>query len=224
MTRVTTSVFDCDKAGELLEGMRKARMAIGRGQVVCVPGDSVYMVVADAFKPSAVQALRDVRGMAADAPVSVLSPGLPTLSALTESVEDEVHALVNQFWPGPLTLILPSAETLSWDLGTTAGTVALTMPTHKVVAEILSETGPLAFSAASRVGEPGCETARAAAEILGDRVAVYLSDDSSVAPGLPSTVIDATGLDKPERRLRLVREGAIPLADIHGVVPAERFA
>ena len=221
---MTTSVFDCDNAGELLEGMRKARMAIGRGQVVCVPGDAVYTVVADAFKPSAVQALRDARGMHADAPVSVLSPGLPTLHALAESVEDEVQALVNEFWPGPLTLILPGAETLSWDLGKTAGTVALTMPSHKIVLELLSETGPLVFSTASRAGEHGCETAVAAAEIFGDSVAVYLADDSSITPGLPSTVLDATGLDKSARKLRVVREGAIPLADIHAVVPAERFA
>jgi L-threonylcarbamoyladenylate synthase len=221
---VTTSLFDCDNAGELLEGMRKARMAIGRGQVVCVPGDAVYMVVADAFKPSAVQALRDARGMAADAPVSVMSPGLPTLHALVETVDEEVQALVNEFWPGPLTLILPGAETLSWDLGTTAGTVALTMPTHKIVLELLSETGPLAFSTASMAGEPGSATAGGTADLFGDTVAVYLADDSSVAPGPPSTVIDATGLDKPARKLRVVREGAIPLADIHGVVPAERFA
>lgn len=220
---MTTSLFDCDNAGELLEGMRKARMAIGRGQVVCVPGDAVYMVVADAFKPSAVQALRDARGMAAEAPVSVLSPGLPTLHALTESVEEEVQALVNEFWPGPLTLILPGAETLSWDLGTTAGTVALTMPTQRIVLELLSETGPLAFSAASRAGEPGSQTAVSATDVFGDTVAVYLANDDSVTPGPPSTVIDATGLDKPARKLRMVREGAIPLADIHGVVPAERF-
>ena len=221
---MTTSLFDCDNAGELLEGMRKARMAIGRGQVVCVPGDSVYLLVADAFKPSAVQALRDVRGMAADAPVSVLSPGLPTLRALAENVQDEVQALANEFWPGPLTLIVPGAETLSWDLGSTAGTVALTMPAQKIVVELLSETGPLAFSAASLAGEPGCETAGKAFDLLGESVAVYLAADSSVTPGPPSTVIDATGLDRPARKLRLVREGAIPLADIHGIVPAQRFA
>lgn len=204
--------------------MREARRAIGRGHVVCVPGESAYMVVADAFKPSAVQALRDARGMASAAPVSVLSPGLPTLHALVQRVEDEVQALVNEFWPGPLTLILPGAETLSWNLGSTAGTVALNMPTHRIVLELLSETGPLAFSSAAKVGEPGCETAAVAQEIFGESVAVYLAQDSAVASGPLSTVIDATSLDKPARTLRVVRAGAIELEEIYAVVPAERFA
>jgi tRNA threonylcarbamoyl adenosine modification protein (Sua5/YciO/YrdC/YwlC family) len=182
------------------------------------------MVVADAFKPSAVQALRDARGMASAAPVSVLSPGLPTLHALVQRVEDEVQALVNEFWPGPLTLILPGAETLSWDLGSTAGTVALNMPTHRIVLELLSETGPLAFSSASRAGEPGCATAAYAQETLGESVTVYLAQDGSLAPGLPSTVVDATGLARPQRKLRLAREGAIPAKEIYAVVPVERFA
>ncbi len=221
---MTTSLFDCDNPSELLAGMREARRAIGRGHVVCVPGESAYMVVADAFKPSAVQALRDARGMASAAPVSVLSPGLPTLHALVQRVEDEVQALVNEFWPGPLTLILPGAETLSWDLGSTAGTVALNMPTHRIVLELLSETGPLAFSSASRAGEPGCATAAYAQETLGESVTVYLAQDGSLAPGLPSTVVDATGLARPQRKLRLAREGAIPAKEIYAVVPVERFA
>lgn len=204
--------------------MREARRAIGRGQVVCVPGDTAYTLVANAFTPSSVQALRDVRGMAPKAPVSVFSPGLPTLHALVAHVDEEVQALVSEFWPGPLTLILPAAETLSWDLGETAGTVALQMPAHTLVLELLSETGPLAFSSASRVGEARCETAAGARETFGDSVAVYLAQDGAVTPGSLSTVIDATGLDKPARKLRLVREGLIPTADIHAVVPAERFA
>ena len=221
---MTTSLFDCDNPGELLAGMRQARRAIGRGQVVCVPGDTAYTLVANAFTPSSVQALREVRGMSAKAPVSVFSPGLPTLHALVAHVDEEVQALVSEFWPGPLTIILPAAETLSWDLGETAGTVALQMPAHTLVLELLSETGPLAFSSASRVGEPGCETAAGARETFGESVAVYLAQDGAVTPGSWSTVIDATGLDKPARKLRLVREGLIPMADIHAVVPAERFA
>lgn len=221
---MTPPLFDCDDPGKLLQGMREARRAIGRGQVVCVPGDTAYTLVANAFASSAVQALRDVRGMAPTAPVSVLSPGLPTLHALAAHVDDEVQALVSEFWPGPLTVIVPAAETLSWDLGDTAGTVALQMPAHRLVLELLSETGPLAFSSASRVGEPGCETAASAQEKLGESVAVYLAQDGSLAPGRPSTVVDATGLGKAAHKLRIVREGAIALEAIYAVVPAERFA
>jgi len=221
---MTTSVFDCDKPAELLEGMRKARLAIGRGQVVCVPGGAGYVLVADAFKSSALDALRQARSMPEKTPLSVLCPGLPTVRALAEKVEDEVQALVDEFWPGPLTVIVPAAESLSWDLGETLGTVALQMPASTIVLELLSETGPLACSSASRVGEAAAVSASAAQEIFGETVGVYLAADEASGPSGRSTVIDATGLDKPRRKLRLVREGAIPKADIYEVVPADQFA
>jgi L-threonylcarbamoyladenylate synthase len=220
---VSEYLFDCSDPTQLLEGMRKARMAIGRGQVVCVPSDTVYGLVADAFKPSATKALRELRGMEPTAPLSVFLPGLPTLHALAETVEDEVQALVNEFWPGPLTVIVPATESLSWDLGETAGTVALRMPADRIVLELLSETGPLVCSSASLVQSPGARSASEAQEIFGSGVGVYLASDSlDDVPGL-STVIDASGLDKPAKKLRVVREGKIPLEDIYQVVPSERF-
>jgi L-threonylcarbamoyladenylate synthase len=221
---VSLALFDCTDPAALLEGMRKARMAIGRGQVVCIPTDTAYALVADAFKPKAVAGLRAVRGMAESAPVSVLVPGIPTLSALAESLHDEVRALISEFWPGGLSVITPAGESLMWDLGDTDGTVALRMPSHHVALELLSETGPLVASSAFPVGGKGAISAAEILETFGDGVAVYLSAGDLPADTLPSTVIDATGLDRPEGVLRIVREGAIPSADIYEVVPETRFA
>jgi tRNA threonylcarbamoyl adenosine modification protein (Sua5/YciO/YrdC/YwlC family) len=203
--------------------MRKARMAIGRGQVVCVPSDTVYSLVANAFTATAVHALRAIREMEPSAPLSVFLPGLPTLHALAETVAEEVQALANEFWPGPLTIIVPAAESLSWDLGETSGTVALRMPADRIVLELLSETGPLVCSSASVAQKPGALSALAAHEIFGDAVSVYLAGEVISGSAGLSTVIDATGLDKPANKLRVVREGAIPLTDIYQVVPEERF-
>lgn len=220
---MSNSLFDCREPAALLEGMRKARMAIGRGKVVCVPTDTVYGLVADAFKPSATKALRDARGMGERDPLAVLLPGIPTLRALAENVPDEVQALAQEFWPGALTIITAAGESLMWDLGDTQGTVALRMPSERIVLELLSETGPLVASSAYRVGESGALRAEDVEATFGDDVAVYLSSGASYSAGVLSTVIDATGLDKPGGKLRLVREGAIPTSDIYEVVDVSRF-
>jgi len=213
-------IYDCSVEAELLTGMRLARTAIGRGDLVVIPTDTVYGVAADAFNPEAVQKLIDAKGRTRQSPPPVLIPGIPTLDALAESVPDEVRALVAAFWPGGLTIILPAQSSLVWDLGETRGTVALRMPSNRVALELLSETGPLAVSSANLTGQPAATTAKDAERMLGDSVALYLDD----GPGgtLASTIVDATGLLLPDGKLRIVREGVIPTADIRDLVGEDR--
>ena len=213
-------IYDCSVDAELLTGMRLARTAIGRGDLVVIPTDTVYGVAADAFNPAAVQKLIDAKGRTRQSPPPVLIPGIPTLDALAESVPDEVRALVAAFWPGGLTIILPAQSSLSWDLGETRGTVALRMPSSRIALELLSETGPLAVSSANLTGQPAATTAQDAERMLGDTVALYLDD----GPGgtLASTIVDATGLLSPEGKLRIVREGVIASADIRDLVGADK--
>ena len=215
-------IFDCSVDAELLTGMRLARTAIGRGELVVVPTDTVYGLAADAFNAGAVQRLLDAKGRTRQSPPPVLVPGIPTLDALATDVPAEVRALVAEFWPGALTIILTAQPSLQWDLGDTQGTVALRMPDHQLTRELLSETGPLAVSSANLTGEPAATTASEAERMLGDAVAVYL--DGGPSGSIPSTIVDATGLSLPEGRLRIVREGAIPADEIRRVVGADKCA
>jgi len=201
-------IFDCSAESELLPGMRFARGAIGRGELVVLPTDTVYGVAADAFSPDAVQRLLDAKGRGRQSPPPVLVPGVPTLDALAEVVPPVVRELVTAFWPGPLTVILPARSSLVWDLGETRGTVALRMPDNRIALELLSETGPLAVSSANRTGEPAATTAAEAVEQLGDSIAVYL-DGGATAGSVPSTIVDATALAAGTGPLRIVRSGAL---------------
>jgi L-threonylcarbamoyladenylate synthase len=217
-------IYDCSVETELLTGMRLARSAIGRGDLVVLPTDTVYGVAADAFQPAAVAKLLAAKGRGRQSPPPVLIPGIPTLDALAETVPDEVRALVAAFWPGGLTVILPARSSLNWDLGETNGTVALRMPSNRVVLEILSETGPLAVSSANLTGQPAAMTAQDAHRMLGDSVSVYL-DDGEAGTDYPaadaatgSTIVDATGLLLPEGKLRIVRSGVIDDAAIREIV------
>ena len=209
------SIYNCSVETELLTGMRLARQAIGKGELIVLPTDTVYGVAADAFSPAAVTRLLAAKGRGRQSPPPVLIPGIPTLDALAETVPDEVRALVAAFWPGGLTVILPARSSLNWDLGETAGTVALRMPSNRVALEILSETGPLAVSSANLTGEPAAMTIDEAERMLGDSVSVYLDDGEAgadyphAAAATGSTIVDATGLLLPEGKLRIVRSGVI---------------
>lgn len=224
------AIFDTGIPDELLSGMRLARGAIGRGELVVLPTDTVYGVAADAFSPSAVQRLLDAKGRDRTSPPPVLVPSLATLDALADPVPDEVRALVEEFWPGGLTVILRARAMLNWDLGETRGTVALRMPSDPIALELLAETGPLAVSSANLSGQPAALTAAEAFEMLGDSVAVYLEAGSAgekypdAAEHTGSTIVDATNLEHPDGTLRIVRHGVIPDAEIIRVVGAERCA
>lgn len=212
-----SKVYDCSVDTELLEGMRLARTSIGRGELIVLPTDTVYGVAADAFNPAAVQRLLDAKGRGRQQPPPVLVPGVETLEALAQVVPEKARALVDAFWPGGLTIILPSQPSLAWDLGDTDGTVALRMPDSEIALELLRETGPLAVSSANATGRPAATTVEAAQEMLGESVSVYLStgEGSTVA----STIVDATALTVEGGKAVVLREGAISrerLAEVLG--------
>lgn len=222
------AIYDTSVESELLTGMRLARLAIGKGDLVVIPTDTVYGIAADAFQPAAVTRLLDAKGRGRSAPPPVLVPGIPTLDALAESVPDEVRALVEKFWPGGLTVILQARGSLAWDLGETSGTVALRMPANAIALELMADTGPLAVSSANRTGKPAAMTAFDAEASLGERVAVYLESgrvgtdypDAKASTG--STIVDATSLHLPDGKLRIVRHGVISDEAIREIVGADR--
>jgi len=187
--------------------------AVGRGELVVLPTDTVYGIGADAFDPRAVQRLLDAKGRGRQMPPPVLIPDVRTLDGLATDVPDTVRALAEAFWPGGLTIILRAQPSLAWDLGETHGTVALRMPDHPAALALLRRTGPLAVSSANLTGRPAATTATEAYDQLGDRVAVLL--DAGAAPGgVASTIVDATG-----PALRVVRLGAVDLTALAAVAP-----
>ncbi|WOQ68705.1 L-threonylcarbamoyladenylate synthase [Microbacterium limosum] len=205
-----TAMFDCRDEAQLLTGMRQARQLLARGELVVLPTDTVYGIAADAFNAGAVAALLAAKGRGRQSPPPVLVSGPPMLRALVADVPAEVDALVEAFWPGGLTVVLPSQPSLAWDLGETHGTVAVRMPDHRVALELIAESGPLAVSSANLTGHPAATSMVGALEMLGDSVSVYL-DDGPSRTGVASTIVDATSLTGGAggAGVRVLREGAI---------------
>ena len=194
-------------------GVVKAVAALQRGDLVVLPTDTVYGVAADAFSPEAVERLLAAKGRGRDMPVPVLVGDARGLHGLAAEVTEQMQALVDAHWPGPLTIIVPAAPSLAWDLGETRGTVAVWMPQHPVALDVLSSTGPLAVSSANRTGHPAPATADEAERQLGAAVAVYLEAGSS-GEAVASTIVDLTG-DRPVVR----RIGALPVELLREVLP-----
>jgi L-threonylcarbamoyladenylate synthase len=204
--------FDClDAEGRAL-GIEAAAAALGRGELVVLPTDTVYGVAADAFSPAAVAALLAAKGRGRQAPPPVLVGTVRSAAALVEDFGTAGEELIDQFWPGGLTLVCRARQTLVWDLGDTKGTVAVRMPLHQVTLELLRRTGPLAVSSANRSGKPSATTGAEAEAELGDSVAVYL--DGGPSPGgEASTIVDLTGAIP-----RLLRAGVVPIEQLREVI------
>jgi tRNA threonylcarbamoyl adenosine modification protein (Sua5/YciO/YrdC/YwlC family) len=195
--------YDTSVEAEREEGIAAAAKAVQDGRLVMLPTDTVYGVGADAFNAQAVQLLLSAKGRGRQMPPPVLVSAKTTLEALASAVPDWAHGLVDEFWPGPLTLVLRQQPSLQWDLGETRGTVAVRMPDHDVALDLLARTGPLAVSSANVTGLPAATDADDADGMLGEHVRVLL--DAGPTPGpVPSTILDCTG-DQP----RVLRDGAL---------------
>jgi tRNA threonylcarbamoyl adenosine modification protein (Sua5/YciO/YrdC/YwlC family) len=215
--RNSPTIYDCAQDIDLLTGMRLAKVALQRGELVVLPTDTVYGIAANAFDASAVAALLAAKGRGRQSPPPVLIPSAATVAGLATDVPEAAHKLAEAFWPGALTMILHAQPSLHWDLGETKGTVALRVPDHKIALALLEETGPLAVSSANLTGEPAATECQQAADYLGKSVAVYL--DAGQSPkGEASTILDLTGLSAEGGKIRIVRQGALQREQIAAVV------
>jgi tRNA threonylcarbamoyl adenosine modification protein (Sua5/YciO/YrdC/YwlC family) len=203
--------FDCSDETQRAEGLAAAATAVLNGELVVLPTDTVYGVGSDAFSATAVARLLEAKGRGRDMPPPVLVGSVRAANALVEDLGPYGRELIDEFWPGGLTIVCRAARTLSWDLGETKGTVAVRMPEDPVALALLKETGPMAVTSANLTGQPAATTAQQAREQLGDSVAVYL-DGGPSAGGQASTMVDLTG-DVP----RMLRSGAISIGRLREI-------
>jgi L-threonylcarbamoyladenylate synthase len=209
---VSSEPFATESAEDRENAIEAASLAIQRGDLVVLPTDPVYGVAADAIDPAAVRSLLAAKGRGREMPPPVLVSAASTIDALAVNIPDYARALVDAFWPGPLTLVCHQQSSLQWDLGDTRGTVAVRMPDHDIALEILERTGPLAVSSANRTGMPAATDADQAMEMIGEEVAVIV--DGGTSPGgAASTIVDATG---PQGRI--LRRGALSLEQLNKVL------
>jgi L-threonylcarbamoyladenylate synthase len=204
--------YDCRNAGERTAGIDAAVAAARGGELIVLPTDTVYGIAADAFIPASVTTMLAAKGRGRNMPPPVLIGTARAAAALVDDLGAFGQALIDEFWPGALTLVFRASPTLLWDLGDTKGTVALRMPLHSVTLDVLRQTGPLAVSSANRTGQPSATTADEAQAQLGEAVSVYL-DGGPCTDSIPSTILDLTGTVPV-----LLRAGAVSVDRLRTIV------
>ncbi|WIM68629.1 L-threonylcarbamoyladenylate synthase [Corynebacterium breve] len=216
---MVSKIYNCLDPQGREDGIKAAAEAARAGRTVVLPTDTVYGIGCDAFNNDAVASLLATKRRGPDMPVPVLVGSWDTIQGLVREFTDTARTLVEGFWPGGLSIVVPEAPSLPWNLGDTRGTVMLRMPLQPVAIELLREVGPMAVSSANISGKQPPTTAVGAKQQLGSAVAVYL-DGGESSIGEPSTIIDISG---PEPVI--LREGAISAERIGEVLnlPAEQL-
>jgi len=174
------------------------------GGVVAFPTETFYGLAVDPVSASAVSALVDLKGRAADAALPLIAGTLDQVRAIgTLGALDE--RLAGAFWPGPLTLVVTARDPFASGVAAADGAVAIRVPGHPVARALAVAWGrPLTATSANRSGLP---PARRAADLvdLADDARVMVIDGGDTPGGRPSTIVDARG-----ERPRLIRDGAVP--------------
>jgi tRNA threonylcarbamoyl adenosine modification protein (Sua5/YciO/YrdC/YwlC family) len=192
---------DGDRVDEVVTALRE-------GQVVVLPTDTVYGLVALASDAVATARIFALKQRTEGVPLAVLCASSEQALALAaDPVDPAVLAVARRWWPGPLTLVLQRRAGVSLHLGEPATTIGLRVPDHDLVRAITERVGPVAATSANRHGEPVAVTADEARQAMGEGVAVIV--DGGRLADRSSTVIDATGSP-----WRVLREGPISADEI----------
>ncbi|WP_420830313.1 L-threonylcarbamoyladenylate synthase [Corynebacterium uropygiale] len=207
-----SGVWKCTDEAGLERALMAVTGSVQRGNLIVMPTDTVYGIGADAFNNEAVAAALRAKGRGPDMPMPVLVGSWDTAKGLVAEYTEDLDALIRAFWPGALSIVVPQAPSLPWNLGDTRGTVMLRMPNHPVAIAVLRAVGPMAVSSANLTGHTPPTTAADARQQLGTSVDMYL-DGGESAVGTPSSIIDLSG---PQPRL--LREAALSAEQIAPVL------
>ncbi len=189
-----------------LEGLAAAAAVVAKGGLICYPTDTVYGLGCDPLNPSAVESVMKAKGARTKA-MPVLVEDLEDADRLAH-VSDRARRLAQEFWPGPLTIVLAAKDVLPPILHP-EGTVGLRSPNHAICLDLLGLcSGALVGTSANMTGKPPATTAEEVVRELGDRVDIVLDGGRSLL-SVASTVVDMT-----KNRLRVVREGPIGRGEI----------
>jgi L-threonylcarbamoyladenylate synthase len=204
-------VLRVDGAAPDPEAVAEAAAALRRGSLIIFPTDTLYALGALALSGDSVASLRAAKRREDGKPLPLVAADVEQACGLWSEFPPAAEALAARFWPGPLTLVLQASAAVPRAVTAGAGTVAVRVPALELTRRLAREAGPLVATSANLAGKEPPLTCAAAVLALGGVAAVAL--DSGPGGAVPSTIVDLTG-EAP----RLVREGAVPWAQILAVL------
>jgi L-threonylcarbamoyladenylate synthase len=188
--------------------LAQVHKALQDGGVLALPTETFYGLAASPFDAGAVERIAQIKGRSERKPILILIAEPKMLAKIAETVPPAAQILMQQFWPGPLTIVLPAARSMPRALTAGTGTVGVRQPHYPLLNRILQQVGPVTGTSANRSGAPPARTAEEVRDAFGDEVDLIV-DGGETPGGEPSTVVSVVGT------VHLLREGRIgrgPLA------------
>ncbi len=194
------------------KNIESAAKEIIAGNIVAFPTETVYGLGADGFNPTAVAKIFEAKQRPSFNPLILHIASRDQLKELVNIESDKVYKLINHFWPGPLTLVLPKKKNIP-DIVTAGNpTVAVRMPQHPIAKALIEACGkPIAAPSANQFGFLSPTTAAHVEKQLGEKVNTILDGGKSNV-GVESTIVEVTN-DK----VWLLRHGGVSLEQLRGV-------
>ncbi|KUO42525.1 MAG: tRNA threonylcarbamoyladenosine biosynthesis protein [Candidatus Hadarchaeum yellowstonense] len=195
------------------EKIKIAAQTIRDGGLVAFPTETVYGLGANALDERAVLRIFQAKNRPTDNPLIVHIANKEDVYLLAETVPSKAEILIDRFWPGPLTLLMPKSELVP--AATTAGlaTVAIRMPSHPIARALIAEADvPIAAPSANLAGKPSPTTAQHVWDDLSGKIEVLI-DGGEVGFGVESTVLDLTA-DPPT----VLRPGPVTVGELRQIL------
>ena len=204
MTTVETEVIQVDPQEPDPEIVRRAAGVIESGGLVVLPTDTVYGLVCDPRLPEAVDRIYQVKGRQRGLPLALLLHDMSQANTYVEDIPEAAVLAMQQFWPGPLTVVVADRSEATATVRAKKSSVGLRLPAHVVPRLVAGSLGvALASTSANRSSQPAAITAEQALDHLQGLVQIVL-DGGTATLGQESTVLSFLG-----RQPEVLRTGAI---------------
>lgn len=195
------------------ENLSQAIAALGRGNVIVFPTETLYGLGADALNFAAVDKVFQLKGRDPRNPIPVLVSDLLMLDALVAEISPLAKQLMACFWPGPLTLVLPARDDIPRPLVNTRGGVGVRISSQPLARKLVGMLGrPITATSANPSGQPAARTAAQARAYFSGAVEIFV-DGGKLTSSNPSTVAEVVG-----EKVAIIRHGAIGAADLRNAV------
>ena len=177
------------------------------GGLVAFPTDTVYGVGALVFDEKAVESIYAAKERPVEKAIPVLLGDAEDIGQVAEDIPLFAIRLIERFWPGPLTVLVPKKLSVPVVVSATS-TVGVRVPDHDVARSLLRVAGPMAVTSANISSQPSPTTAEEVHQQLGGRIALIV-DGGRTPGGVPSTLVDCTGTE-----IQILREGPLSRDDL----------
>ena len=187
----------------------QAIASLKRGDVIVFPTETLYGLGADALNPAAVEKVFQLKGRNPDTPIPIIVADRAMLKGVVENIPPVAQTLMEQFWPGPLTLVLAAAPGTPKQLLNQTGGVGVRISSQPMATQLARQLGrPLTATSANPSGQQAASTIEQAQNYFAGDVEVFL-DGGKLPSKIGSSVVEVI-----DGRIKIIREGEISAAQL----------